>query len=452
LLNKQNRPSGPALPVIDPEEINANRRIAVRCVLVFLFIRFGFLHELIRAKTGVNTYMVLISALITIPAVILGGGLRRTFSAGAARVWFVFAGWLLIDTIFSQWITGSAHAVSGYVQTVTPMVLVTAGVVLTMKEFASMMYAFGFASLSNILTARFFGSQNSERENLGVGTIANANDFGAHLIFILPFLLFAILTVRSKTIKTIATGLFIYGLYLGAKTGSRGALLAIGFVLVFILLRAPARVRIAVLVGVPLLSAVLIAVLPSYITARYGTLFNSDSATAPEEAVQSAAARKELFWKGVQMTMEHPLTGVGVEQFQIANGAGLVAKGIHAEWQVAHNTYTQLSGETGVPGFLIYVIGMVSAFLLMNSSVKLCRGRPDLKVAGTAGFCLMMSLLGFGTASFFISQAYSFYMPTLAGVAVALNRVVRRQIAAQAQLQPPVPGFQPMRPAVARRA
>ncbi len=421
------------------------RNFAIRCVVFYLFVRFAYVHEVITAKTGINTYLVLLSSLVTIPLVIFNGGLRRTFSGFTGRVWLAFGVWLFCDSVFSMWFAGSVKLVWSYFQTVFPMVIIAGGVALRLTEIRSMMYAFGAASLCNVLTARFFADASSERAegmSIGTGTIGNANDFAAHLIFVLPFIIFAIIVVRSRLIKTGGCVLFAYAFYLCVSTGSRGALLAIAAMTIFVLFRGPARGRIAILLAGPIVAATLLAVLPGALLQRYRTIFDENSAGLPEEAVASAAARKELFRKSLQITAEHALTGVGVGQFQLANGADLVKNGIHAEWQVTHNTYTQLSSETGLTGLLLYLSAIAGAFVLLQSVPRLTRGLPDESLAATAAFCLSMSLVGWTVASFFLSQAYTIYMPTMLGLAISMSRVANRRPVAVALPQAPPPRWQ----------
>ena len=65
----------------------------------------------------------------------------------------------------------------------------------------------------------------------------------------------------------------------------------------------------------------------------------------------SLDARRELLTESIRVTMHHPLFGVGPGNFQAYTQS----------WHVTHNTYTELSSETGLPG-----LGLFLAILLLT--------------------------------------------------------------------------------------
>jgi hypothetical protein len=56
-------------------------------------------------------------------------------------------------------------------------------------------------------------------------------------------------------------------------------------------------------------------------------------------------------------------------------------------------------------------------------------------------FCLLLSLVGFCAASFFLSLAYRFYLPALAGLTIALARAVRQRADPGAATPIPTPSL-----------
>ena len=65
---------------------------------------------------------------------------------------------------------------------------------------------------------------------------------------------------------------------------------------------------------------------------------------------------------------------------------------------------------------------------MLNRCYLRCKERPDLRKLGTGAFCLMVSMIGFGVAIFFINVPYSVYLPTLAGLAIAITRATEREL------------------------
>jgi O-antigen ligase len=101
----------------------------------------------------------------------------------------------------------------------------------------------------------------------------------------------------------------------------------------------------------------------------------------------------------------------------------------------------QVASECGIPALLLFIGGIVFAFLLLNSTWRQARQRPDCKDIAAASFHVMLAMVAFCTAIFFLSFAYFFYLPALAGLAIALDRTARAEFTSRAAqvLEPPQP-------------
>ncbi len=70
-----------------------------------------------------------------------------------------------------------------------------------------------------------------------------------------------------------------------------------------------------------------------------------------------------LLRQSIQMTFEHPIFGVGPGVFAAASWDERKRAGIGAgNAQVTHNTYTQISSETGIPGFFFFIATVFLSF------------------------------------------------------------------------------------------
>jgi O-antigen ligase len=146
-------------------------------------------------------------------------------------------------------------------------------------------------------------------------------------------------------------------------------------------------------------------------------------------AIASADARNYVLRQSILATLAHPVFGVGMGEFQNYEGRTSREKGQQGYWHETHNAFTQVSSELGIPALLFYVAGIISTYRMLNRLYSNALGRPrspeDRKIAITA-FCLMLSLIGFCTASFFLSLAYRFYLPALTGLTISLVRAARQ--------------------------
>src|SRR4029077_1483343 len=130
---------------------------------------------------------------------------------------------------------------------------------------------------------------------LSTSSVANANDFAAHLIFVLPFVLWLAMSARSVLTKIICFGALSYGVYVTLATGSRGIAVALAADILFLLFFSPLRRRLLLLVLAVLLVGVAIAILPVRTWDRIASIYRT--ADVPEEAIESKMTRKYLLEK-----------------------------------------------------------------------------------------------------------------------------------------------------------
>jgi O-antigen ligase len=242
--------------------------------------------------------------------------------------------------------------------------------------------------------------------------------------------IFVLLISRGWIRRILCLGVLGYGLYYCASTGSRGGLVAFAAVCAFTMIRAPGRVRIGALAAAAVMSLLLLAVLPQSLLHRYATLFTNDSDDI--EAIQSTATRTRLLESSIRFTLQHPLLGVGPGEFSDYEAKVAKSEGIKAAWQVTHNAYTQVASEVGIPALLFYLAGIVMTFRTFGKLYRAARYRPKLRSMAMACFCCQLSMVGFCTATIFLSLAYTMYLPTMSGLALALSRSLDRELAGHA--------------------
>lgn len=416
----------------DPAESATIRQFGFRVALVLVFLRFGLVHELLSYELHVpHTYLLFFTNVTALSLAVMTGGIRRILASPTARWWGGFTLWFVIAVPFSTWKSDSLHMLQSFVLNTLSILIVVAGLTLTLRECYAMMSAVALGGFVNVLTGNLFRSDApGGRLNIDFGSIGNSNDYAAHLLAVLPFLVFVVWT-KPKAIKFVAGGSLVYGLYLTATTGSRGALIAFAVLLLVTLMRTPARVRIGFLVGTPIVLAVLVLALPHSLMVRYSTLWDDNAAATDAGASQSRESREYLFRTSVRFTWENPLLGVGPGQFANTEGREAREQGKHGAWMVSHNSYTQVSSELGIPGLVFFLGAIVSAFRLLNSAYKRSRDVHRLRTASIAAFCLMLSMIGFGVAILFLSLAYTYYLLFLSGLAIALARATEKELAAE---------------------
>ncbi len=423
--------AGDAPEVVPPDPL---RSIAFHLGLLLLFLRISMLHQVQTVMMGFNLYLLYLFGIPAIIGVVVAGGLRRAFRGRPAYYWTGFAIWMFLAIPFSSYRRGSAELLLTYLRTDLIMLFVTGGLAVTWRECKRLMHAIAWGVVVNLMCARVFlkGVGSDNRVSLEFGSISNPNDLAAHLLFALPFLLWVAMSSRFILMRLFAMLGVVYGLYVILGTGSRGALVALGAATVYFLVRGTARQRL-VLVGIaPIAAAVLLTAVPTRILQRL-TSFSANSADSVQEAIESSMLREYLLKTSIDYTLQHPLFGVGPGQFSSFEGMNNQIIGTHGYWHEAHNTFTQVSSECGIPAAILFIAGIVSTFLLLNRTFRQARNRPDCADIRAAVFCVSLALVAFCTAIAFVNFAYFFYLPAMAGLAIAMSKAAQVEFQSRSQ-------------------
>lgn len=396
--------------------------------MAYVFMRFSMLHELAASKLGIP-YIIATLAVPSILFMVLSGGIQRTLKYRASRLWLALVFWMILAVPFSVWKGGSFAVVSGYARNSFILLFLTAGLIMTWKECRGMLYALAFGSAANVLTGQFVGKEQFGRLFLGLqgASIGNANDLAAHLLLGLTFVLYVFWT-SGKNIFLRLGALYILGLglYQIASTASRGALVAFLAAALFSLIRATVSVRLATLIAAPALVVVFTMVLPRETLIRYATIFDEKANLQDTGARDSTNARTSTYKDSLLFSLQNPLFGVGPGEFSDYEANDAKEAGRRATWAIPHNAYAQIASETGLPTVILLVWALVISFrMLMRTNQQAKKGHfRDIEMGS---FFMMVGMVGFCTAAFFLPLAYRFYLPAISGLAITISAAAERE-------------------------
>ena len=277
------------------------------------------------------------------------------------------------------------------------------------------------------------------------GTIGNSNDLASHLIIVLPFILFISMDrKRSVFLRGAMLPAMAYGIWEILGTASRGGLLALGAVFLFMFWRASAKKRVFVLIAGVLLVTASFAILPGVVLNRLGSLFGQENV----EADESTDARGYLFRTSVRYTLEHPIFGVGLGQFPNYEGGEGKTGGIKS-WHATHCAWTQVSSECGIPALILFVMGIGSALVLVYRVGRQARKQGFTDISN-ACYCYMVAMVGFLVDITFLANATRFYLPAMIGLAISMSFVAMRQMSAKMADDRRFAGIVPLQPLAVR--
>jgi O-antigen ligase len=407
----------------DAWETEPIRKISFYFCLAALFLRLGVVPELILYVTHVNTYLLYLVAPLAIVSTLLKGGVRRAFQSRASYYWLAFFVWMALASPFSSWPGGSVATVITYARVDVIFLVLVGGMALNWNEVRIIFRVIAAAAVVNLVSTRLFEKIDEGRVSLeSSGSIGNSNDLAAHLILVLPFLLF-FMTGRGRSIvvRIVVLGLLLYGVWIILGTASRGALIGLAVMFLCLLIHAslPQRLLLVVVAGV--MALVALAVLPAMTRNRLSSIFGAKE----KEADESTEARKYLFRTSVKYTIEHPVFGVGPAQFASFEGKTSRAQGFHGNWHESHCAYTEVSSECGVPALIFFTAGLGSAMLLVLRTYRRAKREGYLEIANGC-FCYLLAMAGYLGALLFLAQAYSYQLPAMVGLAVTLSYAAMR--------------------------
>ncbi len=292
----------------------------------------------------------------------------------------------------------------------------------------------------------FFGFAGSSSEQvlsgvLGyrlVGPLGDPNVYGMILAAMLPLAIYRFLDERRLLYRLAGGAAALFILVTILNTYSRGALVAVFVMALFLLWER--RVRPASLLFIGLAAALLLLFMPAAYTQRLQNFTDvlSGAATVQEESSLRGRASEAI--SGLMMFAEHPLLGVGVGNYpgqyqQYASELGLEYR---AKPREAHSLYVELLAETGLLGLAAFSLLFGSLLLRLNQLRQAASQRHDPHTASWIA-SLLLSLITYLAGSIFLHGDYIRYLWLLVSLAVTAIHLYAAPPAATAKTAVPSP-------------
>ena len=398
--------------------------LSTKIVGLYVFLLFCRILEMLGMFGLGRLRLMMLVTLVGLAAVILTGNLVRALKTEIGVLLVLWTSWMLISIPFGTWRSESLNQFANLWLKSLMVFFIVVGLACTRPAFQRAMSAMGWAAViaaALVLPglADAGGGNGVDDRLIGFGTLSNPNEIAFHLWLGMSFLL--LLAVRGNGLKKLLLGgVCLLEVFLIVKTVSREGLL-IGVVVILIaLLRAPAMDKAKIVVAASVLTVVGVLSLSPQSLDRYLTLFTSHvNGEAASSARESSRSREQKLRESVELTLRHPLFGVGMGVFMPASVGLAKEKGGPVDWQASHNSYTQVSSELGIPGILILLAIYASAVRQVwrvDREAKRSR-RNDVR---QYAFAILIAIVVLSIHFCFDSMAYLFYMPLIAGLATAL--------------------------------
>ncbi|MBK5294702.1 MAG: O-antigen ligase family protein [Acidobacteriia bacterium] len=359
------------------------------------------------------------------------------------RAVLAFMVWMVLVTPMSSWRGGSLTYVVWYLALNGALFLILAASAGSHFGIKKLFYIAAFSCVFHIVIGGNFDP--SERLNLD-GTFGNADDVALLAGFALPFVLFSASQLPHLLLRILvavpAAGFLLYCIGL---TGTRSAIIGLACVLAVYLWRLNATQGMAILLLCAIAFVGMVVILPATVVSRFVTIvdsFNIEAARQQRmesEAMASVADRYDLMMDGIHMTLTHPVWGVGPGQYPHYRFMNFkYANGQPKRWFPSHNTFIQISSESGIPGIMLYLLFLGMIYKTIRNCYALCtpNSHANWKLGYQMTLCLEVSFVYFVVCAIFMTCDQHPHQFLTAGLAVALERTLAVAVRSQTATAP----------------
>src|SRR6266566_2257925 len=402
VLEATRRPAVPATAVaspVPPAAVRAWDALLV-CVAVYIATAIGRVHQLFPILDFFKP--ALLATVLTVGLWLLQQHGQRRIALLNSTTTTCLLGLVIWSALSVPFALNQGVAFQfwiNFVRTVV-MTLVIASSIRNARDLSRLMFVYcGVTVLyTGVVLSRFqLGSGDTWR--LGRLFYYDANDMGTLIATAMPFALYFLLGQRRPIVRGLAgVGLAVLAVGL-IRSGSRGGFIA-------------------------LLAVVFTAASDRY-WQQIQTIFNPQQ----DYNLTSNEGRIKVWKRGLAYMIDNPVLGVGGQNFAVAEGtisplARLQERGRGVRWGAAHNTFIQVGAELGVPGLLLFIGLIATAFRSLRRVTRLAgRSGPAGTDLSRLAQALTAALIGFVTGSFFLSLAYHDILYTLLAFTLALAKI-----------------------------
>jgi O-antigen ligase len=400
--------------------------LLLACVAGYMLLSVGRVHQLFGLEPLRLTILTGGSALLLYVADRYERRRARLVWSPATGYLTAFLFWMIVSTPGSLSEGTSFTLVFSNFTKTAAMYFVTAAAVRSIRDVERLSFAYLMAAAvyAFIVVTRFDVGGGADWR-LGHLYYYDANDFATFAVTATPLGIYFLHRASGTFVRLLAAAALAVLTLAFVYSGSRGgflALTAVGIYVVARYTRIPFRWRAG---ATALVLAVLVAAASDQYWRQMGTILSDADYNRTGET-----GRLQIWSRGLTYMLDHPILGVGPDNFPVAEGtlsphAQRQQYGIGVRWSAAHNSFIQVGAELGIPGLMIFVGILASAFAALRSTRRIARRAGGPFAAGAElAQALTAALIGFVVGAFFLSLAYSEMLYTLVALSVGLRKAI----------------------------
>jgi len=245
------------------------------------------------------------------------------------------------------------------------------------------------------------------------GILENPNDLAINIAINFPLCVAFLFAAKKPQVKLFWAIGIVFMAWGVVATYSRSGLLAMVVTVIICIWEFGIRgKRTAVLVSAVLAGFIALGV--TIITPRYLVRIESMVRGNIEGSGDNGSleARKELLGESVAIMVRHPLLGIGPGNFPSYTQS----------WRVAHNTYTELGAETGLPGLFLFLLllGLTLRKIKQIRTLPGYQSSEDIRLWTSALWAAMAAYIA---GAMFASTEYNLFPYFIVGYVCAVYRI-----------------------------
>ncbi|MEQ6341884.1 MAG: putative O-glycosylation ligase, exosortase A system-associated [Gammaproteobacteria bacterium] len=334
---------------------------------------------------AVNYPFAMIVGVVTLVAFVFSKESKRIPWTKETVLLLIFILWMLVTTFFAQY-PSLAWVQMEKIAKIQLMIFLTLILINTRERLHALVWiialSLGFYGIKGgIFTITSGGGEHVMGPN---GTfIGGNNEIGLALIMTIPLMRYLQLNTRQIWLRNGLAGAMFFTIIAILGTQSRGALLGMSVMGLFLIMKSRQKVILLILLSLAI---------PAALSFMPQSWFDRMHTIKTYEADQSAQGRIEAWQFAFDTAVKNPLTGGGFEIF-----AGRTE---------AHSIYFEILGEHGFVGLILFLMLWLFAWRAGGWVIKNAKSIPDAKWLSDLASMLQVSLIGYAAAGTFLGLGY----------------------------------------------
>ena len=333
------------------------------------------------------------------------------------KVLLVLLAHLILTIPFAYWRGGAFDTVINKFSKGPIVALLIAMAVTQVFQLRKLLYIQA-ATVALITVASIVARHMQDGRLMGIqkGILENPNDLAINIAINIPLCLAFLFAARGGFRKVLWAFGLLCMFYAVVATYSRSGMVATAITLLICLWEFGVKgKRTLFLMSTGLIGMLALGIMlftPRYFV-RLESLVRGNIQGSDDRG--SLEARSELLKESLWLTVHHPIFGIGPGNFPAVTG----------EWRVAHNTYTELSAEGGLPALILFVTLLVMSLRKIRSVRTLPGYLRDSSIRlWTSALWAAMAAYIAGAA--FASTEYNLFPYFMVGYICALYEIAKR--------------------------